>query len=294
MRRWPGVAVSGILIAALLTGCGGPAGTDSDLTDDWGGLPPAQQFVPQTGVCHPLADRVGYLTSYAPMDCGKTHKAETLYVGQFPAEHANRPTPPAVDSAALRAVFPDCDARAQEFVGADWRGARLTVQVVPPSPAGWAGGSRWYRCDIFVLSAIDTAREYPADHNGSLRGALRQPSPLSYGCLDADRWGSLWPRACDQTHHFEYVGTWTAPLTSLAVLDDDPGRAHRSCRSVIARYVGVPDDGMMRYRTGTAYRTPSEEAWARGDRGVRCFLYFGDRVLTRSLKGGGAAALPIR
>ncbi|MGW0430977.1 septum formation family protein [Micromonospora sp. NPDC003197] len=83
-------------------------------------------------------------------------------------------------------------------------------------------------------------------------------------------------------------------MNDLAEVGRDPGRNHRSCRSVIARYVGVPDDGMMTYRSGTAYRTPSEEAWARGDRGIRCFLYSGDRVLNRSLKGGGVAALPIR
>ncbi|WP_374709229.1 septum formation family protein [Micromonospora sp. AKA38] len=43
---------------------------------------------------------------------------------------------------------PECDAKATAFVGGDWRGARLTVQVAPPSPGGWQGGSRWFRCDI--------------------------------------------------------------------------------------------------------------------------------------------------
>jgi hypothetical protein len=294
------VAALGALISVLLAGCGAPAGADGDLIDDWHALPEAKPFIPEAGVCHLTSEPSSYLSSYAPVDCAKTHQSETVYVGTFTGVDADRQTPPTVGSPALRSVFAECDTKAQQFVGGDWRGARLAVQVVPPSPPGWAGGSRWYRCDIFEVDVLDgsTARKRPDNHGiertGSLHDALKSPSPLGYGCFNEDQWGSLQPVACDKPHRFEYAGIWTAPDLSYDAFAKDPARVHAECRSVIAGYVHVPDDGNMRYRTGTTFRPPSEEWWARGDRGVRCFLWSGDRSLTRSLKAAGATALPIR
>ncbi|GAB3158227.1 hypothetical protein GCM10027290_61010 [Micromonospora sonneratiae] len=300
MRRWPRAATYGVLISILLTGCGTPAGTDGDLVDDWDLPSEAAQFTPQSGVCHSEANRTGYLSSYVPVDCGQQHKAETIHVGVFPAEYAELSSPPVTGSPALRAVFPDCDTRAQQFVGADWRGARLAVLVVPPSPQGWAGGSRWYRCDLFVRdvieggSAIKHRNDNAVDHTGSLRGVLSQPSPLSYGCYNEDQWEILRPVPCDKPHRFEYVGIWSAPFSSIAEVGRDAERTHRKCRSAVAAYVKVPDDALLPYRTGTSYRTPTAEAWALGDRGVRCFMWSDKRVLTRSLKGAGPTGLPLR
>jgi hypothetical protein len=295
-----GVAVSGALLMALLPGCGVPGGTDGDLTDDWAALPATHGFDPQPGVCHRGAEKIGYLTSYAPVDCTQSHQAETVHVGVFPPTYADRSSPPVVDSPALRAMFADCDTHARQFVGADWRGARLSVQVVPPSPEGWAGGSRWYRCDLFVLDALDgaTGREHPGDtpvdHTGSLRGALTRPSPLSYGCFNENTWYVLIPMACDKPHQFEYVGAWTTPLSSLDEVDKYPDRGYTGCRSVIATYAHLSNDATLRYRTGTTFRAPTKEAWARGDRGIRCFIWPYNRTFTRSLKAAGPNALRMQ
>lgn len=298
MRRWQAVA-TGVLVGALLTGCGTIAGTDGDLTDDWRGFPDAKPFTPHAGVCHLSAEPTGYLSSYAPLDCEQVHRVETVHVGVFSGADADRISPPPLGSPAMRGAFAECDVKVKQFVGADWRGGRLTVQVVPPSPQGWAGGGRWYRCDMFELDALDggTARDHPNDHaierTGTLRDVLTRPTPLAYSCFNEDRWGYLRPVACDKPHRFEYVGILTVPDASYARFETDPNRIHQGCLSVIAAYVNVPDDAKMRYRTGTTFRPPSEEAWERGDRGVRCFLWSSDRDLTRSLKGAGPKALPI-
>ncbi|MCI4062294.1 septum formation family protein [Micromonospora sp. R77] len=298
MRRWCAAAAAA-LITAVLAGCGTPAGTDGDLTDDWRPVGQVTQFAPKAGDCHLSAEPTSYLTGYQPVDCTRTHLVETVHLGTFTGAVAARATPPPLGSAAMRPAFAECDARTTAFVGGDWRGARLTFQVVPPSPAGWAGGSRWFRCDLFELSTIEggTRRsrpnDYPVQRSGTLRDALKGPSKLAYGCLTEDEWASFQQTTCQQGHQYEYVGTWTAPdgqYPDAAAREDG---IHANCRTVVARYAKVPVDGQLRYRTGTSYRLPTVEAWARGDRGVRCFFWSGGKKLTGSIRGGGTKALPV-
>jgi hypothetical protein len=291
-----GVTASAALVTAALGGCGAPSGTDGDLTDDWRPVAEARQFTPQAGECHVIAEATAYLTSHQPVDCANAHLVETFHIGTFTGELATRPIPPRVGSAAMRSAFADCDARAKTFVGGEWRGARLSVQVAPTSPPGWAGGSRWYRCDLFELDAVGGANgdnDAPVNRAGSLRGVLETSTPLAYGCAEEDDWGHLVATPCTTPHRFEYAGVWTAPDRSYEDAQEDEDAVHARCRTVIARYAKVPVDGMLRYRTGTTYRFPSAQAWARGDRGVRCWHWSGGRKLTRSIAGGGTKALPI-
>ncbi|MDZ5445728.1 septum formation family protein [Micromonospora sp. 4G57] len=299
MKRWRGVTAWAALVMVVLAGCGTPAGTDGDLTDDWRPVGKVEQFTPKVGDCHLIAEPSSYLTSYQPVECGRAHLVETIHLGTFTGALAERPTPPPVGSAAIRPAFADCDAKATAFVGGDWRGARLSVQVVPPSPLGWTGGSRWYRCDLFELDTVDggTFRDHPNDHaiqhTGSLRDALKRPSPLAFGCLTEDRWGNFQQVGCATAHQFEYVGAWTVPDGRYADAGRHQESIHAGCRTVVARYAKVPVDRMLRYRTGTSYQLPSEEAWARGDRGVRCFYWSSGKKVTRSIKSGGTKALPV-
>ncbi|SCL51033.1 septum formation family protein [Micromonospora chersina] len=301
--RWWRVRVAVAALAGMVTamaGCGAPAGLDGDLTDDWRPAAAAVQFTPKVGDCHVIAGPSSYLTSYQPVDCTRQHLLETFHLGTFTGAVAERETPPPVGSAVLRPAFAECDAKATAFVGGDWRGARLTVQVAPPSPGGWQGGSRWFRCDIFELDTADggSARRHPDDHpvqhTGSLRNALKGPSPLAFGCLNEDRYGAFEQTACARPHTFEYVGSWTAPDTPYADAGRDEDGVHAKCRALVARYAKVPVDGVLRYRTGTSYLVPAAEAWARGDRGIRCFYWSGGPKVTHSIKGGGTKALPVR
>ncbi|HEX8628628.1 MAG TPA: septum formation family protein, partial [Catenuloplanes sp.] len=203
MRRLLAVALSGTVAAALLTGCGGrPAGVDGDLTDDWSAPPAPTSLSPRAGSCHPTAEPTSYLVSYSPRDCASAHRSETLHVGSFTGAPANAASPPAAASPARRAAFRDCDARATRFVGADWRGGSLGVRVVTPSPPGWTGGSRWYRCDVFEKPPLDSplgisGNDLSVERVGSLRNALAKPSPLAYQCFNQGPGQTLAPVSCD-------------------------------------------------------------------------------------------------
>ncbi|WBB66817.1 septum formation family protein [Micromonospora sp. WMMD812] len=294
-RRWR-AAIGAALTTLVLAGCGAPGAGDGDLTDDWRPATQARQFAPQAGECHVVAEPTSYLTSYQPVDCASSHLVETFHIGTFTGDVARRPIPPRVGSAALRPAFAECDARAREFVGGDWRAARLSVQVSPTSPVGWQGGSRWFRCDIFELNSVSGANgedDAAVTHVGSLRNAVRSGSPVLLGCMNEDNWGRLLSTPCATPHQFEYAGVWTASDVPYEQAQRDEDGIHARCRTVIAHYAKLPVDGRLRYRTGTTYRFPSGEAWARGDRGVRCYFWSGGRPMTRSVAGGGPAVLPV-
>ncbi|MEU7928876.1 septum formation family protein [Micromonospora sp. NPDC049801] len=297
MRRYGWAALTAAFLTLVLTGCGTPAGTDGDLADDWRPMAAAQQFVPKADECHPTAETTSYLSSYSPVDCATTHKVETFHVGTFTGALATRTAPPKTESATLRSTFADCDKRAKQFVGGDWRDARLSVQVTVASPAAWSGGARWYRCDIFELDEVNGPNgesDAAIQRGGSLRNALASRSPLHYGCMNEDKWHMLRPVACTAGHQFEYAGTWMAPDRSWFDSTRDEDSIHAACRKVIARYAKLPVDGDLIYRTGTSYRFPNRSLWERGDRGVRCYYWSGGTNVKRSIAGGGKKALPIQ
>jgi hypothetical protein len=99
---------------------------------------------------------------------------------------------------------------------------------------------------------------------------------------------------CTATHRAEYAGLWTAPDIPYAQQAADRTRTAAGCRSAIAKFTGVPDNADMQYRSGWISYNPSRTEWQLGERRVRCFLWFTDRTLKRSLKGAGPAALPVR
>jgi Septum formation len=251
----------------------------------------------KVGNCYLTVISVSYPSTDLPMDCAKSHRAETFSVGTFAGEHASRTTLPPAGSPALRWAFNACDTEARRFVGGDWRGGLLSIQVVVPSPQDWEGGSRWYRCDIFELDSLDggTYRNHQKDHaterTGTLRDALTRRLPLVFTCFNEDEWKNLEPVACDKRHRFEFAGIWRAPELVYDTLDDNENQLYRSCWSVIGAFVGASRKVDMGDYVGVTFRTPSPEAWQRGDRGIRCFLWSEDRDLTRSVKGAGLGAL---
>jgi hypothetical protein len=283
-------------VAALaLTGCGAPAGVDGDLTDDWAPVAEPVALVPQAGDCHPRFEEVGYLHSYEPVDCGQSHKAETVHVGTFTGADAGLPAPPQSGSPGMKTARADCEKRINDALGGPWRSGPMAVQVVLPSPQGWNGGARWYRCDVGQTRGLDD--EDPVIRTGSLNGALGDSSDIRYGCfrttlVDGDI-TEMEPVACTEKHKAEFVGVWDAPAGSYSAFSGDKERQNRACRKLVAGYAKVPDDGNLRYRTGTIVYPPSPEDWENGSRGMKCFLWMSDKDLTRSMKGAGTAGLPI-
>ncbi|MFI5487213.1 septum formation family protein [Micromonospora echinaurantiaca] len=295
MRRWWTAVALGAVTALALTGCGAPAGVDGNLTDDWPAPAAPQAFVPAADVCHAAFQAVGYLSGYNPVDCGASHRVETLHVGTLSGPEAERGTPPKAGSAGMRTAHAECGKAVNEAVGGDWRSGRLGLTVVFPSPPAWTGGARWFRCDVSEIQSLDDTSVDA--RTGSLRGALRGDSPLAYRCfspkLEKDQITEMRPVSCTSKHRAEFVGVWHAPEISYAEFRRTSKRVHRACRTLIAKYAKVPDDGNLQYRAGTIFYHPFERDWQNGNRGVQCFLWVSDRTLTRSVKGTGNKGLPI-
>lgn len=299
MRRWIAAIALGGATALALAGCGNPAGVDGDLIDDWAAVSDPKPFVPPAEVCHSgdYAD-VAYLSSFNPVDCAASHRLETVYVGAFTGAAATAPKPPAKGSPEIRAAYAECDAKAKEFVGADWRTARLWLGVVLPSPQAWSGGSRWFRCDITEVTNVEDNGD-TTSRTGSVKGALKAASPLSLGCYEVklarDSSIDTMPAVpCDKDHNSEFAGVYMAPEGAYPSKSADWDKLHNECRKVIAKFAGVPSDGDLKYRTGVVSLPGNADEWASGNRGVRCYLWLSERKVNRSLKGAGTSGLPIQ
>ncbi|MFC4146694.1 septum formation family protein [Micromonospora mangrovi] len=295
MRRAMTTLVAALVAGAVLGGCAATGGLDGDLTDDWAAPPAAGAFTPAAGVCQ-VVDTGGTLTlaAYEPVGCDLPHRVETVHVGVLPTARA---TVPVVGSPELRGAFADCDTRASGYVGDDWRAGRLRLAVALPSAPGWAAGSRWYRCDLTELTTVEEKAEV-VTRTGSLRDALKGPSALRLGCqqtgLSARRVQTLTPVTCTGRHDAEFVGVWKAPDRPYPRKDADWAPLYTGCRGVVATYVGVPNDALLRFRSGVVVRPPGPGRWTAGDRGIRCYLWLSDRTVTASLKAAGPTGLPVR
>ena len=293
------MATAGLLVLAT-AGCGTPGGVDGDLTDDWAAISAPTGFTPVAETCH-LANFavVGTRSTYEEVDCKLKHRTETVYVGTYEDPAAEADTPPAEGSAGSRAAYEVCDAKVTEYVGGPWRTARLWIGVTHPSTAAWTGGARWFRCEVLEISSIEDDGGLVM-RLGSLKDALRTAgSPLLLTCYaikldDAGAIDTMPAASCAGKHNAEFVGVWDAGNHGYPTKADDWAAFHDGCRTLIARYAGVPDDKDLQYRTGVISLPGGEDVWALGDRGVRCYLWLDGAELTSSLKGKGVKSLPVQ
>ncbi|BCB86998.1 septum formation family protein [Phytohabitans suffuscus] len=290
----------GVLVVAVLAGCTNPAGVDGDLTDDWAALPEPKPFVPASGVCHasyrPLTETSQGI--YFPMDCNAHHGAETVHVGQFTGADAEHATMPARGTKPTLAAFAECDAKAKQYIGGDWRNGLLQLDLVLPSLQAWAGGGRWFRCDLRQLESIDTNQG--TSRLTPLKDALKDEPKLLFGCFrpvlskDGETIEVMNAAACTTPHRAEFAGIWTAPDTSYTDFIKNTQRILAGCTGVVATFAKLPNDRNLTHRVGTAYGVINEEEWNSGDRGTQCFLWMYDGDVRRSMKGAGPGVLPIR
>lgn len=290
-----------LVLLAGLAGCGNPGGVDGDLVGGWAAVPAPTGFQPNPGTCHlgnysPSGSR----STYDEVDCALNHRTETVFVGTYASPAADADSPPADGSAAARDAYRTCDIKTTEYVGGQWRNARLWIGVTDPSPAAWTGGSRWFRCDVLEITSIEDDGGL-VQRVGSLKNALRQPeSPLTLGCyairLDKNGLIDTMPAtACAGRHNAEYVGLWYAGSTATYPKTDQQWTAfHTGCRESVASYVGVPDDTDLPYRTGVVSLPGGADVWAQGDHAVRCYLWLNGSTITGSLKDKGASKLPVQ
>lgn len=301
MRRWLTALVLTGAVTLTLAGCARPDGVDGELTDDWPAFAVPGPFQPVAGTCHlnefaPAPP----LSAHRPVDCAEKHRLETVHVGAFTGATAARPAAPRAGSAEMRAAYADCDAKAREFVGDEWRSGRLWLGVATPTPTAWSGGARWYRCDLQEI-AWTKGTPVPVDRAGSLNGALASAdSPLRLGCFTVtlSRLGkvdTMLPGACTKQHNGEFAGVWTAPPDAdYPTRDQDWLPYYEGCYQRVAAYAKLPRDRNLRARTGVVTVPGSAADWAAGDRGVRCYLWVRDARFTRSLKDAGPSGLPLR
>ncbi len=271
MRRTGAAAVAvatAVALGAALTGCGAPDGTDGDLTDKWPELAAPSGFTPTPDACHVagFAD-VQARSAYEQVDCDRPHKTETVAVGTYTGDEAVATAPPAPGTAGAQDAYADCDALTVAFVGGDWRTARLWIGVTRPTPAAWTGGARWYRCELVEVSSIEDDGDL-VNRTGSLRSVLTdQASPLRLTCyavqLDAAGAIDTMPaRSCTAVHNAEFAGVWTAGELPYPKQGAEWVPFHAGCRALIAKYVGVPNDKNLEFRTGVVSLPGGPDVWA--------------------------------
>jgi hypothetical protein len=268
-----------------------PTGADGDLANQWPAIAAPAGWSPVDGACQEDYASVSTRLNYRKVECSTSHSVETVFVGEFTGAAGQRSSPPPSGTPELAAAWGQCDVKATEFVGAPWRHGKLRVAVSTPSAGAWSGGARWFICQVGALAW--TNRE-PLKLDRSLKGELAAESVLKNGCHLKPAIGLGEEVPCTTGHDFEFAGTVDPSLTWAQLQDQEGIKAgiQKKCLSVIAAYVGVPDDRYMRNRTGLLYTWPAEAAWEAGDHHVRCYLWPG-KQLTRSLKGTGAKGLPI-
>ncbi|GHJ46439.1 hypothetical protein Cs7R123_37810 [Catellatospora sp. TT07R-123] len=266
-----------------------PKHIDGNLTNGWPAMAEPKGWEPKADMCMKAFHDSLSRSMYEPVECDRGHSYETVGIGEFTGEAANAEKAPAAGSAALKAAWSDCDKKATAFVGADWRGGMLWMGVSVPGSVSWTSGSRWYLCQI---AALDRSYGDPSLRSISLKDELTKNSPLKYGCYQYG--SSMVAIDCKKAHNSEYAGIWNAPANmTYARLPKADDTIAGECRKVIAKYVKVPADGNMKYRTGVAWDWPSEADWDAGDHGVRCHIWLDKKKVTRSLKGTGNSGLPI-
>ncbi|HEY2674882.1 MAG TPA: septum formation family protein [Rugosimonospora sp.] len=277
MRRTFALATL-LAVAFALTGCARPPGVDGNLTNGWPAMSKAKVAVPVAGVCYPWPYDAVWHGDFDPVDCATAqHQTETAYVGTFTGADAGRSDPPADDSPALPGLYAQCQKGASDYLGGDWHTAMVFLGLVLPSDEAWAGGARWFRCDLVHLSDPDGTSVV---EQGTLKGDLSGPRTAAYGCLDVTTDGqknvlSERPIDCAKPHGAEFAGTFTAPnvpwpssAASREKLEDN------GCVEVVAKFLGYANsDQWDNPAVGWWELSFDEDQWALGDRTVQCFAY---------------------
>lgn len=296
------LAAGGVATGLVLAGCSLPDGVDGKLTDSWAAMAEPVGFVPAVGTCHLTEyQESGTLAEYEPVSCDEPHVTEVVHVGEFTDTGGDRVTPPAAGSEEWRSAFGECEEGASEYLGADFRYARLWLGVVLPSTQAWEGGSRWFRCDVVEF---EDRIEFDRTRSGTLAGALGDDSAgLRLGCFevvltdDDEGIRRMDPVDCEAEHHAEFVGIWRAPADG-GYLDGDAQESvdevHAGCREVVAEYVDLPVDDDLAFRTGTIADWMDEADWDNGDHGFRCYLWLNGEDIEGSLRDAGTDGMPVR
>jgi putative regulator of septum formation len=295
---WASLVAVGVF--GLAAACGGlPDGVDGELVDGWAPMHEPVQVVPEAGVCHDYAySETPRLVGHEQVTCTESHFLETVHVGTFEGETAERNSAPSPGAAGWRTAYRECDEQATEYLGADFRYGRLWLGVAVPTDAAWRAGARWFRCDIERLNTFDNL----VDATDSLRDVFDGDAELALGCFtgrseeveESDFFSieQMEAVSCDEPHRAEFVGVWHADDDArFPRTDTAKRRISDGCLERIAAYLDTPVSVDLLLHTGIAWLGMSELDWDNGNHGFRCFLWVDDDRLTASLEGAGIDAL---
>jgi hypothetical protein len=270
MRRWFAVAVVGAVLA--LSACTSlPHGVDGNLVNGWQLANDPQARTPVVGDCYD--DFAQNLLEAAKVDCAAGHYIEVTYVGQFTGGASSSVSPPADASPAMSAAYAQCAAPTSTYLGGDWHASMLSLSMTVPDTSAWAGGQRWFRCDVLHMESPDGGSILAHD---SVEGVLAKPGPLTLTCVtwqDHKTYiNNVQAGTCGRPFEGEYAGftvlgaqpfpksfkAWEKPLSA-------------KCESVVAHYLGLSTTYDTNQTVGWVWLWPSEDQWNVGDRSVRCF-----------------------
>jgi hypothetical protein len=302
VRGTRGILPVAFATALVLSGCTSrPPGVDGNLTNNWPAMPAAKVPVPADHACYIFSNpSPTYMNQpHVTADCTGAHNVETVMVGTLTGDDADRDSPPPPGGPGQRGAYAACDKAVRDFLGGDWRAARIALYVTLPRGQSWSGGARWFRCDLIAYD--DTYHEsIVAQPHRSLKGELTGTREFALGCATIKQkqdniFEDMTETACAQPHNAEFAGVWDAPDVPYPSKDDKSwdDKMFRGCYSVIAKYVGVPDDSNMEYRSGAYAFGFGNEEWARGNRGYRCYIWTDTRQVSSSYMGAGTKGFPV-
>ncbi|GAA2610944.1 hypothetical protein GCM10010399_47280 [Dactylosporangium fulvum] len=288
--------VTAALAAVLVTGaCAAPDGADRDLVDDWVMLGEAKVPEPVGGDCWTtdLAQLDAVLASpsrVVQMPCDFQHAFETVHVGHFTGNLADGSTPPALEE--MTAAYTECDDAAKSYLGAAWQAGRTHLLIVPPTKAQWAGGARFFRCDV---GALRTEAGYLEPRKTTLKDSLKAGGELLLGCgtqvgVNADTWDDITPTACTAPHDVEFVGAVESKAQTYPADDKSYESAFADrCEQALLNYTGMTPShfGKQRSLYFGYWMTAGQQEWKAGNRTARCYAMLDKKKISRSLKGAG-------
>jgi hypothetical protein len=287
MRR--GRAATGLVAVATAvvvasSGCStGPTVGDGLLGSDWAVLPEPVVPTPAAGVCTlGIGESAEWTMNFASapdIGCAEEHDAETVHIGTLPGGGEDAGSePPELGDELFRDAYADCVGAADSFLGGDFHTARVFLIPVLPNVRQWAGGARWYRCELIEIS---NANGTVVRRKGSLRDGLKGARPMAIGCgnelrdsQDDSRIEEVAFVGCQTRHDVEMTGIYTAPDGPYPGHEQSHTKALDACFGIGAKYLGMTRAALD--RTGgiswLAWHSGGEAAWVAGERTFWCFM----------------------
>jgi len=299
MRRPMVLTALGLALVAALGGCApAPAGIDKNVVDEWPKFAEPKLPIPQAGVCSSTSaantEDVTLEGLKALDSCSGAHASETFHVGTFTGAAADKSTTP-TSTADVTPAWNACFAAAKDYLGEDWRTARVRMIVFTPSQKHWGAGARWYRCE-FVTVKSENGDVIARD--GSVKDGLRGARPIAIPCSNMvnetqDSFDDLADVPCNQPHKVEFMGIATSNTTEYPNTGDKSEKAFSNvCAAMAATYLKMTRAQYDRHQQfNVAWWIVSEDRWALGDRSASCYVTT-TKPVSISVRGYGNRNLP--